>query len=94
MCIFGGGGGSPDPTPMPTPAPVLSRDPALMKESRLPKKKELVDEDDVSGVAYGSSKKEGGPAAGKKVGTKALRIPLNTGQSTAAAGQGGMNVPG
>ena len=77
---------------MATPAPVQPRNPDLARASRLPDKKELVDEDDVSGVAYGSSKKEGGPAAGKKVGTKALRIPLNTGQTTASAGQGGLNV--
>tara|TARA_Y100001938_G_scaffold125178_1_gene175845 strand:+ start:333 stop:566 length:234 start_codon:yes stop_codon:yes gene_type:complete len=77
---------------MATPAPVQPRNPDLARASRIPDKKELVDEDDVSGVAYGSSKKEGGPAAGKKVGTKALRIPLNTGQTTASAGQGGLNV--
>ena len=77
---------------MATPAPVVGRNPDLARASRLPEKKELVDEDDVSGVSYGSSKKEGGAAAGKKVGTKALRIPLNTGQTTASAGQGGLNV--
>ena len=77
---------------MATPAPVQPRNPDLARASRLPEKKELVDEDDVSGVSYGSSKKEGGAAAGKKVGTKALRIPLNTGQTTASAGQGGLNV--
>ena len=41
---------------------------------------------------YGSTAKKGGAAAGKKVGTAALRIPLNTGQATASAGQGGLNV--
>ena len=84
----------PDPAPMGTPPPALPRQDHLTRGSELPTKKDLVDEDDVTGVEYGSSRKEGGPAAGKKVGTKALRIPLNTGQSTAAAGQGGMNVPG
>tara|TARA_R100000008_G_C3509073_1_gene127842 strand:+ start:217 stop:492 length:276 start_codon:yes stop_codon:yes gene_type:complete len=91
MCIFRGPS-NPDPTPMPTPAPIMSRLPNMQQESRLPTKKDLVDEDEVTGVEYGSSRKEGGPAAGKKVGTKALRIPLNTGQTTASAGQGGLNV--
>ena len=77
---------------MPSPPPVVGRNPDLTRTSRLPEKKELVDEDEVSGVSYGSSKREGGAAAGKKVGTKALRIPLNTGQTTASAGQGGLNV--
>ena len=38
----------------------------------------LVDEEEVTGVAYGSSAKEGGAAGGKRVGTKALRIPSPT----------------
>tara|TARA_R100001082_G_scaffold92517_1_gene59200 strand:- start:980 stop:1252 length:273 start_codon:yes stop_codon:yes gene_type:complete len=90
MCVFRSR--TPPPTPMATPAPIQPRNPDLARSSRLPEKKDLVDEDEVSGVAYGSSKKEGGAAAGKKVGTKALRIPLNTGQTTASAGQGGLNV--
>ena len=90
MCIFRSRS-SPAPQPLPSPAPILART-NITKESRLPTKKDLVDEDDVSGVEYGSSKKEGGPAAGKKVGTKALRIPLNTGTTTASAGTGGINV--
>ena len=88
MCIFRSR--APSPQPLPQPAPILARS-NITKESKIPTKKELVDEDDVSGVEYGSSKKEGGPAAGKKVGTKALRIPLNTG-TTASAGTGGINV--
>ena len=89
MCIFRGRS-APAPVAMAQPAPVIARS-NITKESKLPTKKDLVDEDEVSGVEYGSSKKEGGPAAGKKVGTKALRIPLNTG-STASAGTGGINV--
>ena len=89
MCVFRSR--SPSPQPLPQPAPILARS-NITKESRLPQKTDLVDEDDVSGVEYGSSKKEGGPAAGKKVGTKALRIPLNTGTTTAGAGTGGINV--
>jgi len=90
MC-FGGGGGS-APTPQSTPAPIMGRNPDLQRASRLAKKKKLVNEDDVTGVEYGSSAKQGGAAAGKKVGTDALRISLNTGQNTATAQTGGVNV--
>ena len=90
MCFGGGGGG--DPTPQNAPPPIMGRNPDLMRESQLPTKKKQVDEDDVTGVEYGSSAKKGGAAAGKKVGTSALRIPLNTGQQTASSGQGGLNV--
>ena len=78
--------------PMSTPAPIMGRNPDLARESRLPDKKKLVNEDEVTGVEYGSSAKQGGAAAAKKVGTDALRIPLNTGQNTASASTGGMNV--
>ena len=90
MCWGGGGGGT--VTPMSTPAPIMGRNPDLARESRLPDKKKLVNEDEVTGVEYGSSAKQGGAAAAKKVGTDALRIPLNTGQNTASASTGGMNV--
>tara|TARA_R100000458_G_C8072426_1_gene110623 strand:- start:260 stop:535 length:276 start_codon:yes stop_codon:yes gene_type:complete len=91
MCIFNTK--TPEPTPLPSQPPIMSRLPQITEESRLPTKKDIVDEDDVTGVEYGSSRKEGGPAAGKKVGTKALRIPLNTGtQNTASAAKGGINV--
>ena len=90
MCFGGGGGG--DPTPQSTPAPIMGRNPDLQRASRLAKKKKLVNEDDVTGVEYGSSAKQGGAAAGKKVGTDALRISLNTGQNTATAQTGGVNV--
>tara|TARA_R100000458_G_scaffold10547_1_gene8366 strand:+ start:310 stop:585 length:276 start_codon:yes stop_codon:yes gene_type:complete len=91
MC-FGRGAVSPAPTPMATPPPVQPLNPDLQRASRLPDKKKLVDEDEITGVEYGSSAKKGGAAAGKKVGTSALRIPLNTGQQTASSGQGGLNV--
>ncbi len=90
MCF--GRRSSPAPTPMSTPAPIMGRNPDLARESRLPDKKKLVNEDEVTGVEYGSSAKQGGAAAAKKVGTDALRIPLNTGQNTASASTGGMNV--
>ena len=89
MCIFGGR--RPRPQPLPTPPITLPRNPDLAKENELPKKQELVDEADITGVAYGSSAKEGGAAGGKRVGTKALRIPLNTGTTTGAA-TGGANT--
>ena len=91
MCIFGGR--QPRPQPLPTPPITLPRNPDLAKENELPKKQEITDEDDVTGVAYGSSTKEGGAAGGKRVGTKALRIPLNTGTTTGAS-TGGANTGG
>ena len=91
MC-FGRGGGSPAPTPQAAPPPIMGRNPDLMKESQLPTKKKTIDEDKVTGVEYGSSAKKGGAAAGKKVGTDALRIKLNTGSTNTAAGTGGLNV--
>ena len=90
MCFGGGGGGS--PTPQNAPPPIMGRNPDLMRESQLPTKKKTVDEDDVTGVEYGSSAKKGGAAAGNKVGTDALRINLNTGTTGNAAGTGGLNV--
>ena len=91
MCIFGGR--RPRPQPLPQPPLIVPRNPDIAKESDLPKKQELVDEEEVTGVAYGSSAKEGGAAGGKRVGTKALRIPLNTGTTTGAA-TGGANTGG
>jgi len=80
---------SPSPPPTDAPPPIMGRNPDLTSASDLPTKKELVDEDKVTGVEYGSSGKKGGAAAGKRVGTGALRIPLNTGQT---APQGGINA--
>ena len=88
MCIFGGK--KPKPTPLPVQPPIISRINPELTESELPSKKEIIDEDDVTGVEYGSTRKTGGPAAGKKTGTAALRIPLSTGQG--GTGTGGMNV--
>tara|TARA_R100000781_G_C4071644_1_gene124645 strand:+ start:174 stop:446 length:273 start_codon:yes stop_codon:yes gene_type:complete len=81
----------PDPAPMPQPAPIVARNPGITQQSELPEKKELVNEDDPAAVAYGSSKKDQ-VTGSKRVGTKALRIPLNTGGSTASAAKGGLNV--
>ena len=66
---------------------MMSRINPELKESQLPTKKELVDKETTAEVQYGSSKKEGGAAAGKKKGAKALRIALNpAGTSGAASG--------
>ena len=88
MCIFRGPS-APPPAPMPTPPPTMSRQ-NPRQASQLPTKKELVDPDDISGVEYGTSRKKQTPAAGKKTGTAALRIPLSGSQ--AGSGTGGMNV--
>ena len=84
MCFFrGGGGGS---QPLPQPAPILSRTNAGLEASPLPTKKELVDPDEIQGIEYGSQRKKPTAAAGKKTGTAALRIPLNTGAGTGTGG--------
>ena len=85
MCIFGRSA----PTPVSTPAPIQPRQPDLVRESRLPTKKELLDPDDVAGVEYGTSSKKATP--GTRTGTDALKININTGAG-AGAGEGGMNV--
>jgi len=62
---------------MASPPPISSRNPDLSEVSQLPTKKDLIDEDDVTSVEYGTSKKAGSQA--KATGAKQLRIPLNTG---------------
>ena len=88
MCIFG----RRSPTPVSTPAPIQPRQPDLVRASRLPEKKELLDPDDVAGVEYGTSqKKDDSRGAAKKTGTDALKININTGAG--GGGQsGGLNV--
>jgi hypothetical protein len=75
---------------MPTPAPIQPRIQNQLAQServsRLPRERDLLDPDEVSGVEYGSSKKKKGAAGAKKTGTAALTIPLNEG------GGGGLNV--
>ena len=68
-----------------------SRNPDLAQESKLPTAKKVVDEKKVTGVQYGNQKRDSA-AEGKAVGTDALRIKLNTGQQTASANTGGVNV--
>ena len=88
MCLFGGGGRS---TPLPTPAPFQPRVQQQKQEAVKPEKKELLDPDDTADVQYGSGQKKSGPAAGKKTGTDALKINVNTG-GQGGAGTGGLNV--
>ena len=92
MCIKIGGSAPPAPMIDQRSAPTVSRIPDQLLESKLPDKKNIVDEDDVkTEVKYGSSAKQGSTAAGAKLGTDALRIPLNTG-ATAGSNTGGVNV--
>jgi len=86
MCIFG----SKAATPMATPAPIQPRNPDLVRASRLPSKKELLDPDDVAGVEYGTRTKKDVKGASKRTGTDALKINLNTGGQ--GSGTGGLNV--
>ena len=87
MCIFRRSA----PAPVSTPAPIAPRQPDLVSAARLPKKKELLDPDDVAGVEYGSAGKKGTDTRGaaKRVGTDALKIDLNPG---GGGESGGLNV--
>ena len=88
MCVFGGRQRS---TPLPTPAPFQPRVQQQKQEAVRPEKKELLDPEDTAEVQYGSGQKKSGPAAGKKTGTDALKINVNTG-GQGGAGTGGLNV--
>ena len=89
MCIFRRSA----PAPVSTPAPIAPRQPDLVSAARLPKKKELVDPDDVADVEYGAQEvaKKGTMddtrGVAKRVGTDALKININTGCEG-----GGLNV--
>ena len=89
MCVFGGGGRS---TPLPTPSQTFQpRVQQQKQEAVKPEKKELLDPDTTAEVAYGSGAKKSSPGAGKKTGTDALKINVNTG-GTQGGGTGGLNV--
>ena len=89
MCIFRRSA----PAPVSTPARIAPRQPDLIAAARLPRKKELLDPDDVAGVEYGAGEgaKKGTMddtrGAAKRVGTDALKININTGGEG-----GGLNV--
>ena len=89
MCVFGGGNNR--STPLPTPQAFQPRVQQQKQEAVKPEKKELLDPDQAAEVAYGSGAKKGGPAAGKKTGTDALKINVNTGGGGGAS-TGGLNV--
>ena len=76
------------PTPQAALPPISKRNPDLSEVSQLPEKRELVDQDDITGVEYGSKNKATSQA--KAQGAKALRIKLNTG----ATATGGVNTGG
>ena len=91
MCIRFSAPSAPTPMIDQRSAPTVSRIPDQLLESKLPEKKDIVDPDDAKPeVKYGSSAKQGSAAAGAKLGTDALRIPLNTG--TPGSNTGGVNV--
>ena len=89
MCIFRRS----NQAPVSTPAPIQPRQPDLVSAARLPRKKELLDPDDVADVEYGAQEgaKKGTMddtrGAAKRVGTDALKININTGGEG-----GGLNV--
>jgi len=85
--------GNPDPGPQDnTPASIQPRQPDLLRASRMPDKKELIDPEDIADVEYGqqTGQKKDPRMASKRTGTDALKINLNTGTAS-TAGTGGVN---
>ena len=80
------------PTPVSTPQPIQPRQPDLVAASQLPSKKELIDPEDVAGVEYGTAAKKETDTRGAatRVGTDALKINVNYGNT--GSGTGGINV--
>ena len=89
MCVVGGGGSR--STPLPQPTPYQPRVQQQKQEAVRPEKKELLDPDETAEVSYGAGAKKSSPGAGKKTGTDALKINVNTG-GTQGGGTGGLNV--
>ena len=87
MCLFRS---APSPKPMATPPPTVAR--VQPQQRELPRKRDLVDPDELAGVEYGTAAKKQTDTRGaaKRVGTDALKINLNTGSG--ASGAGGLNV--
>ncbi len=81
---------APTPKPQQGLPPIAARNPDLSTLSQLPKTRELVDQDDVTGVEYGSKNKASSQS--KAQGSKALRIKLNTGTTTGGVNSGGTVV--
>ena len=77
------------PKPQQGLPPISARNPDLTEVARLPETRDLVDQDDVTGVEYGSKNKA--TSQSKAQGAKALRIKLNTGTTEQT---GGVNTGG
>ncbi len=84
MCVFR----SPSSTPAAPPPPPVA--PRVTKDTALPLKREVEDPDTTADITYGTGGKKASPSAGKKTGTDALKINLNTGASGSKTG--GLNV--
>ena len=87
MCLFRA------PKPQPLASPQVAFQPRVTpqkQEAEKPEKKELLDPEQPAEVEYGSGPKKGSPGFGKKTGTDALKINVNT--ASAGGGQGGVNV--
>ena len=87
MCLFRA------PKPQPLASPQVAFQPRVTpqkQEAEKPEKKELLDPEQPAEVEYGSGPKKGSPGFGKKTGTDALKINVNT--ASAGGGQGGINV--
>tara|TARA_A100000172_G_scaffold72612_1_gene53805 strand:- start:2302 stop:2568 length:267 start_codon:yes stop_codon:yes gene_type:complete len=88
MCLFRSA-----PTPTPLPAPQVAFQPRVQpqkQQAEKPEKKDLLDPEQLAEVEYGSGTKKSSPGTGKKTGTDALKINVNT--ASAGGGQGGINV--
>ena len=84
----------PSPSPQPTPAPIQPRQPDILRQSRLPERKELLDPEDIADVEYGQgtgTEKKDPRMGAKRTGTDALKINVNTGADTSGQ-SGGLNV--
>ena len=71
------------------PPPAIN--PSQEFDTTLPKKKDLVDDDETADVTYGSKRKKTSPGAANRQGAAALKITLNTGGQT-GSNTGGLNV--
>ena len=84
MCLFK----QPKMQSMAVPPAIQPRVPT---DTNLPAKRDVVSPDTKADVSFGGGTKKTSPSAGKKTGTDALKIKLNTGGET-GSGTGGLNV--
>tara|TARA_Y100001963_G_scaffold127922_1_gene181733 strand:- start:247 stop:504 length:258 start_codon:yes stop_codon:yes gene_type:complete len=85
MCLFK------QPRPQAIAPATTPIQPRVPTETTIPTAKPVVKDDEVATVQYGTGQKKAGPAAGKKTGTDALKINMNTGME-AGTKSGGLNV--